>query len=323
MNIVILITIIFVICSIAGVFVTPEGGGKFFDKDYTTISKGIAILLIIISHCTGQWPAGRLLTPCGGIGVSMFLITSGYGLNESFKRGGLHGFWRRRLGRVYLPYLICAIVFAIVKKWNIETCLWSFSCIRCYYWYVTYIIECYIVYWFASRFFLKYRMWVFLFISILALFFMPELQAEQSFGFVTGIWLSENRERLLAFRQNSQLYMTMTFGLLFIGILFLVIKQIPAVRNESSAIVMNTIQCFIKYPLGLCALFAIGYSRKVLSNPFLYFSGLISYELYLVHFPFYTYIGNRLWPAFMLIAVSYLVAYLFYRFNNIAHTYIR
>ena len=54
--------------------------------DYTTALKEIAMLLIMIGHCTGLWIGGRAMTPCGGIGVSLFLITSGYGINESIEK---------------------------------------------------------------------------------------------------------------------------------------------------------------------------------------------------------------------------------------------
>lgn len=39
---------------------------SFMGKDYTTVLKGLAILLIMSCHCTGNWIGGRLLTPWGG-----------------------------------------------------------------------------------------------------------------------------------------------------------------------------------------------------------------------------------------------------------------
>lgn len=71
-------------------------GGK-----YTTTLKGIAIVIIILSHTMGCFT--RVFTPLGGIGVAMFLILSGYGLNESFKRNGIGSFWKKRFLRVWIP----------------------------------------------------------------------------------------------------------------------------------------------------------------------------------------------------------------------------
>lgn len=66
------------------------------NKQNTTIYKGMAILCIILSHVVGTFGRGRftLFTPLGGIGVSIFLLLSAYGLNESwneleeYNRGG-------------------------------------------------------------------------------------------------------------------------------------------------------------------------------------------------------------------------------------------
>ena len=49
--------------------------------EYTTALRGIAILIIMLAHCFGGFT--RALTPLGGIGVSIFLILSGYGLTKS------------------------------------------------------------------------------------------------------------------------------------------------------------------------------------------------------------------------------------------------
>lgn len=325
MNILIFIGMAVIIPCIIGYYI-PIGGGKqsveYFDKTYTTVSKGIAILLIMVCHCGCHWEGARLLTPCGGIGVSMFLITSGYGLNESFKHCGLRQFWKKRLGRVYLPYMICVLLFAVTMKWNGKQCVMNFLCIQNPYWFVTYIIGCYIIYWLTTKFMYKYRMVILMALSIMAVIFLPGLQAEQSFGFITGIWLSENRQKLLLFRQRRNAYVGVAFSLLCIGMLFLALKQLPIVRSEASGISMNVIQCLIKYPLGLGILLAMGLSNKILTNRFLYLSGIISYELYLMHFPFYQLIGIKLWPALLLMVGSYAGAYLFYRVNNKVHSII-
>lgn len=56
-----------------------------FTRDNTTVYKGFAILCIICSHYMNLMGKGvTLFTPLGGIGVSIFLFLSGYGLNESW-----------------------------------------------------------------------------------------------------------------------------------------------------------------------------------------------------------------------------------------------
>ena len=57
-----------------------------FHKEYTTTMRGIAILFVVLHH-VGNSSGSVIFTPLGGIGVAMFLILSGYGLNESKKAG--------------------------------------------------------------------------------------------------------------------------------------------------------------------------------------------------------------------------------------------
>ena len=37
---------------------------QLFDKNYTTIAKGIAILLIMVCHCFGHWTENNYLLSC-------------------------------------------------------------------------------------------------------------------------------------------------------------------------------------------------------------------------------------------------------------------
>lgn len=62
----------------------------FMDRQCTDIMKGFAILCIVMCHMMGIFGGGIVyFTPLGGIGVSIFLILSAYGLNESWSRGGV------------------------------------------------------------------------------------------------------------------------------------------------------------------------------------------------------------------------------------------
>lgn len=271
------------------------------------------------SHFSCQWTGGRLLTPLGGIGVAMFLITSGYGLNESYKRNGLNGFWKKRLGRVYLPYLFVAIIFAVVRHWNVQQCLLNFSCINSPYWFITYIVGCYILFWSISMKLPKYRNCIFIVVSTLTLLYLPNLQAEQAFSFVSGIMFSAHKDRLFGGLYHKKTYYGICLLSGLIGISFLALKQFPVIRNSASDVQMNIIQLLIKYPLAVFVLLSLNAAKPILRNPFIYLAGLISYELYLVHYPFFVFIGDSLWPALVLFVVSFALAYPFYRINSWLH----
>ena len=63
----------------------------FLDKKSTSAMKGVAILCVVVCHYMGTYGNGvTLFTPLGGIGVSVFLILSAYGLTKSWHGGGVH-----------------------------------------------------------------------------------------------------------------------------------------------------------------------------------------------------------------------------------------
>lgn len=74
----------------------PKCMNDYCNREMTNIYKGIAILSVILCHFMGAFGRGiTIFTPLGGIGVAIFLLLSGYGLNESWSaktnRGGGEG----------------------------------------------------------------------------------------------------------------------------------------------------------------------------------------------------------------------------------------
>lgn len=63
---------------------------KFLDRNSSSVAKGIGILFVMLCHFMSDFGGGTVLfTPLGGIGVAIFLVLSGYGLNESWTLGGV------------------------------------------------------------------------------------------------------------------------------------------------------------------------------------------------------------------------------------------
>lgn len=81
------------------------------DRNSSTILRGIAILYILLGH-TGYFVWG------GAGGVVLFLLLSGYGLNESREKDGLRLYWNKRIRKVYLPYLLVSLL--VLAGWRIE-----------------------------------------------------------------------------------------------------------------------------------------------------------------------------------------------------------
>ena len=80
------------------------------DRNSSTILRGIAILYILLGH-TGYFVWG------GAGGVVLFLLLSGYGLDQSREKDGLRLYWNKRIRKVYLPYLLVSLL--VLAGWRI------------------------------------------------------------------------------------------------------------------------------------------------------------------------------------------------------------
>ena len=305
-----LASIILASCLILPVFFTNN---KCEDKyTYTTVLKGIAILLVIIQHFTGGW--SRVFTPLGGIGVSIFLILSGYGINESVKRNGLANFWGKRGVRVCIPYFLVITILAFIQFPGMSEYLKDILYIKTSYWYVGYIIKCYLIYWTLSLVFKpQTRNLIFLIIGIISISLLDNLQGEQALSFITGVILSDKGIEIDKSNKIPAKYLIIFF---WVGILFLMLKQVPTIREYDSRVLVSAIQLPTRYLIALFIIFGLAYLQGFYKNAYLNFVGVISYELYLVHFPLRLYINNDLLIAITYCVLSILFAYLFSRFND-------
>ena len=252
---------------------------SFFNINYTNILRGIAIIIIMSQHIAGACNT-RYLTPLGGIGLAVFLIISGFGLSESFKKKQLQGFWKKKIARVFIPYIIIDTIFFFFSDYSINYYLLDISGYKTTLWFVGYILRWYIAFYVIYRFFYKYRLFLLVAVSVIFLFSDQLNWSQQAFSFVVGIFISEydSVKTKLYVRRN-----VISMIMLVIGIFFLGLKQIPIVRNYDTMLTRTILELFIKLPIALvvtCQLYNI---HVITKNRFLLFIGNISYELYMVH----------------------------------------
>lgn len=288
-------------------------GNTLFNRNFTDSLRGIAILLVITSHIAGAIGT-NLCTPLGGIGVALFLFLSGYGLNESYKAHGLKLFWIKRITKVLLPYFIIETIAAYFKQdFNITTYILDITGIKTAYWYIAFLFKQYIIFYLLTRCLYKQRIFLYLISCILILFLFPNIEAEQAFSFFTGIIVSVHIKKVRIIPSSSVLCIIFAFCLL--GISFLTIKQLPVIRMHENDFIYNLIQCGIKMPLAITIIGILHFFPQLSNNKFFLLTGIISYELYLVHMPFYNY--AKQWSnALIVIIVSYIISYLFYQVNR-------
>lgn len=250
--------------------------------------RGVAIISVIICHFAGGYHI-RYATPLGGIGVAMFLILSGYGINESFKRKGLQGYWKNKAIRILIPYalwslLYLGVAFAMGREYNFP--------LR--YWYLEWLFVWYVLFFVAKMILPNKKSEYAMLICTPALFMaFPCIYAEQALSFVIGVLISSNKE-VLSSKISNKRCLTIGIVLFVFATIFLAIKQLPTVRQYGEgSLLMKAIQLGVKLPfaLSLIAILQVVYCNNIFFKV-LVFLGTISLELFLVQMLFYSDINN-------------------------------
>lgn len=283
----------------------------FSGRSNTNVYRGFAMLIIMVCHITGEW-GFRPFTPLGGIGVAIFLFLSGFGLNESYKKAGFYNFWRKKLLRVLIPYALFRMVCVmVVGKVDWYTFLLDIIGYQSSYWYIDYIIRCYIVFWIAYRFFGKYKYVVLGAFSLYSFFLCGAIRSEQALSFMLGIICSDNVDRVNTWSKKTWVTLMMMMGVVGIGCL--AIKQLPTIRDLFDSYYYYAVELGIKLPLGISMMIMIYLLPvRICKSQFLIFCGMYSLELYLVHMYIVPrMVGTYCSQAFAALIISGLIAYSF------------
>lgn len=257
----------------------------FMDCRYTDRLRGIAAVLVVISHVSGL-TGTRIATPLGGIGVAIFLICSGYGMYNSYIKRGLEGFWRGKIKRILIPYWIAVALYYAIRfdrsVFNIEGIAKNVLLINPipYLWYVQYLMIFNVVFWcFFKIVPERKRILAVLAVSLLFLLFIKnDMYAEQSFSFVTGLILGKF---FMSNKMGKKKALKTGGAFLAVSVIFLGIKQFPHVRN-SFYMIMNVVQMLIKL-CGACGILYITCKIGAIWNKAFVSIGKCSYEIYIVH----------------------------------------
>lgn len=289
-------------------------------KDYTNILRGLAIIMIMFGHVGGVYHESVWFSPFASTGVALFLMLSGYGNNESFVLK--KQFKINKILRILLPYWILIFILFVINPRTLvpNDILPSFFLIEPYisgYWFVIYILKCYLVYWFSINFAYSFRWIIFLLFSIISFLFFSPLESEQSLSFITGIFISEKKEYIFQFKKNNFTIIAIicfSFAILTLGL-----KQLQFVRNTEE--LMLLVQLLYKVPLALTILICFKVLKPIVYNKFLMLLAPMTYELYLIHMPLLNYIKiddsvSLCCSTFLFFTTSFIVAKLFQLINS-------
>lgn len=270
--------------------------------------------MIMIGHISGTMGT-RYFTPLAGTGVSLFLFVSGFGLNESFKKNGLSRFWRKKIKRVLIPYFFVYLAICIChKKYDLYAFVLNVTGLKTLYWYIAYLMKWYILFYVFTRWIPRYRIWFLFCSAIVMLLTLPSLEAAQVVCFPLGVLASEYIMKVLSLTRHNMIIIAIITFLL--GTAALAIKQLPVMRTNMETTSYYMVQLGINafYMISIVATLAL--YPLLTKSRFLLYTGAISYELYLLHFPFYGSLDGSLLYALTLLIGAYFAATLYQKFIN-------
>lgn len=277
----------------------------------------------MIAHISGTMHT-NIFTPLGGIGVALFLFLSGYGINESYKRNGLKLFWVKRLSRILIPYIIVIsvryLLNAVPEDYSWKSYLLDISGLHTSYWFVTYLLFWYVVFWIFTKFLYKYSILALLIIAVASFFLTSSLESEQSLSFLFGVAASQNSSELAILSKKKKI--TLGIILLVISIAALAIKQLPPIRALINTFPYFGIELMIKLPAALAVIILGTFFNVMMNSRFLQLSGILSYELYLIHMPFIPLVSGSIIRGVILILGVLCFSYGFHEFTSYITSFI-
>lgn len=294
---------------------------EFMSYEFTNAIKGFAILTVIWAHSGARLHIGGIQF-IAGVGVALFLICSGYGLEKSFYKNGLNNFFKKRLMRVCIPYwLITTLGTIFLMHWSLKSYMERMIFVQAG-WYIKYILVCYFSFYILKKIMIKYSLsertetitlfGIFLMWFVVdSIFFvnpdMPFLAARQMLCFPMGVYMAKS-----SFVKTKILNYTTLFVTGGIGVLFMAITQLPHI-NSLSILMSNLLSLLTVLPLAIAVLIVFDKAPWLVSNRFYLFSGTMSYELFLVHGCAENLISQSMISICVCLGVTYGGAYCVHR----------
>lgn len=285
------------------------------DRDQTNILRGVSALIIVVFHVFLAWNFPRVFNLAGSVAVSVFLFLSGYGINESYKYGGLNQYWRKKFRRIILPYFVFISVVSVFsaefswKAFVLDVCFINSS-----FWFIAYLVRWYLIYWLVMKFMPSWRFPLFIVAGLIFLNVFQQIEAEQSFSFVCGVWASDSIERLRQW--STARCVKVALGCFLLGFVFLMLKEIPAVHAYKGTLVYNYILLFIKLPMAVFIIVTPLLLPCMMKSRILYLCGITSLEVYLVHLALLDLVHHGALFTLLFVVLTVAGTYVFYLFNQ-------
>ena len=317
---------------------------SFAGRRQTSQLKGVAILVIILSHVWVHVASARATLNLANYGIALFLTLSGFGLTLSgMKRHpSLGAFVKRRLGKVMLPYWVVTLLLLVLDGFllrrvyapkdlvatflgiNLNDVTRHIDYVR---WFVTFILFWYVLFFIAMRMEERFHLnaaWVLLGCAVVLFpvdYYLTRLSWDEIFAFPAGCLLARHHGRLSAWfsmNRNPMLWAALLLGGAALACDLAIdsnaFPYLPSIvvkfAGEMNSLVLVGASLVI-----MAALSAAGYGSR-----FLYLCGTLTYGLFLLHGavlvrynPVFGLLNSRWLPLSfvfllgLLLGVSYLV----------------
>lgn len=287
-------SVILLVVYLVGFIKKPNTDFAFMNRDFTTAIKGFSIITVVWAHTGARLSVGGIQF-IAGVGVALFLICSGYGLEMSYQKNGLKCFWTKRFLKACIPFWIIEFVgLRATQQFEIKKYLLDAVFIRQatgYGWFMQYIVICYILFFVVKKFTEKgkisetailiaaFTVWFIIDSIFLANPAMPFLKARQMLSFPLGVMIAKNKEKIentIFHKGATALIISGAVGIIFTGITQLsVVKTLPY-------IVSNILSLFTVLPLAIAIVAFMGLMRVLLNSWLLLRVGMISYDCFLL-----------------------------------------
>lgn len=268
-------------------------------KNTTDVCKGIAILIIMLSHIGNEFGV-RYLTPLGSLGVGIFLCLSAYGLEISTHKSGLKGYWIKRILTAWLPYALTEIIgvilcvtpeYANLRIYDMALDLLLIRTIHPFGWYMQCLFLYYIAFYLSHRIFNGNKIWKYAVLSIAAIgmfVFFRSLFKQQLFAFIAGVIIADHTK--LREKINSPLNGVIAF---VFGVVCLILRQTHYVRQLKW--IYESLFAFQVVLIAMGVIILVGWlcaNTKTVFYEVALSLGVISYEVYLYHGWVYQWIST-------------------------------
>ena len=326
MYFVIFIGIIFLLY-LLGYIIKDEIDMSFMNRNFTKIIKGFSIFTVVWAHSGDRLGVGGIQF-IAGVGVALFLICSGYGLECSYCKNGLKGFWKKRFLNVAVPFWIVELIgLLLTGKFTLVTYLFHFLFIKSG-WFLQYIIICYIIFFaikiIKEKFLLNDKRELTVFIVFFVILFIlestvnvnpdiPFLRARQALSFPCGLFIAKYRKSIKIILDSKNISIFFLGGI--IGFAFMAVTQHETVK-KMPYIVSNMLSIWTCFPLAIAVIALMVWLPKLFKNKFLVYMGDISYELYLVHTFTLDFVSTKLLNIVIFIIVTAIAATVLHMFTK-------